>query len=73
MSFEETDKIEQKFRSNLMRQRYDGMISGVPTLASLKGVSHVRSHPYAKANPQRPSFVDTGMYRDSFRAWVEED
>lgn len=44
---------------------------GVPTEAALKGVSHRKAHPYAKANPRRPSFVDTGMYVDHFKAWVD--
>lgn len=42
----------------------------VPTQAALKGVSHRRAHPYAKRNPRRPSFRDTGLYMASFRAWV---
>lgn len=73
VSFEETDKIEKRFKQNLTSKRYDGLIPGVPTLASLRGVSHLRQHPYAKGNPIRPSFFDTGLYASSFRAWVEED
>ena len=46
-------------------------IPGVPTEAALKGVNHSFAHPYAKANPRRPSFVDTGTYRDNFKAWVD--
>jgi hypothetical protein len=67
----ETDKIEAKFRARLKREE---LHSGgtVPTLAAIRGVSHLRKHPYAKSNPRRPSFIDTGMYQRSFRAWVEE-
>lgn len=72
MSFSETDKIERKFRDNLAKRRYDGIIQGVPTLASLRGVSHLKKRPYAKSNASRPSFVDTGLYASSFRAWMEE-
>jgi hypothetical protein len=72
MSFKETDKIEERFRRNLSYRRYDGIISGVPTLASLKGVSHLRQRPYAKGSGTRPSFVDTGLYSKSFRVWMEE-
>lgn len=68
----QTDKIEARFRESLSKQRYDSVIPGVPTLASLRGVSHLRQHPYAKSTP-RPSFIDTGMYQRSFRAWVEQD
>lgn len=68
----QTDKIEAKFRESLSKQKYDGVIPGVPTLASLRGVSHLRQHPYAKSAP-RPSFIDTGMYQRSFRAWIEQE
>jgi hypothetical protein len=67
----DTDKIEKRFRQSLSSQAYDGMIPGVPTLASIRGVSHLRKHPYAQRG-SRPSFIDTGLYSRSFRAWVEE-
>lgn len=67
-----TDKIEAKFRRSLTSRAYDGVIPGVPTLASLRGVSHLRQHPYAARAP-RPSFIDTGLYQRTFRAWVTED
>lgn len=35
-------------------------------------VNHRLKHPYAKDNPPRPSFRDTGLYQASFRAWVED-
>lgn len=66
-----TEKIEARFRSNLNAHRYDGVIHGVPTLAAQRGVNHLLQQPYAKRG-SRPSFVDTGMYSRSFRAWVEE-
>ena len=66
------EKIEQKFRGNLTQGAYDGLLPGVPTRAAKKGVSHELSHPYAKGNPPRPSFIDTGAYRDSFSVWIEE-
>lgn len=67
----QTDKIEANFRKALSSRRFDGVISGVPTTAAQRGVSHLRQHPYAK-RPPRPSFIDTGMYQRSFRAWVED-
>lgn len=72
ISTKETDAIERRFRQNLTQQRYNGVISGVPTLAAQRGVSHLRQHPYQARGP-RPSFIDTGMYMRSFTAWVEED
>lgn len=45
-------------------------IQGVPTEAALKGVNHRLKHPYAKSNPRRESFIDTGLYAQSFIAWI---
>jgi len=73
LSDKATDKIEQSFRRNLAAQKYDGLIRGVPTLASLRGVSHLKLHPFAKRNSSRPSFIDTGMYQRSFTVWAEAD
>jgi hypothetical protein len=71
ISVKGTDVIEARFRSNLATHRYDGIISGVPTLAAQRGVSHLEQRPYAKRGP-RPSFIDTAMYQRSFKAWVED-
>jgi hypothetical protein len=35
-------------------------------------VNHRLARPYAKDNPQRPSFRDTGVYESSFTVWTEE-
>jgi hypothetical protein len=43
---------------------------GVPTQAALNGVNHRLAHPYAKSNPRRESFIDTGGYQTHFKAWV---
>lgn len=43
---------------------------GVPTHAALMGVSHRFKHPYAR-RPPRPSFLDTGLFSASFRAWID--
>jgi hypothetical protein len=53
-----TDKIVKRFQRNLARRAYDGFITGVPTKASIKD--------------SRPSFIDTGLYSQSFRTWVED-
>lgn len=46
-------------------------IEGVPTQAAKNGVNHRLKHPYAKSNPRRASFIDTGLYSQSFVAWIE--
>lgn len=71
MSFEETDKIEHRFKYALASGEFDGLIPGTPTTAAQRGVSHLRRHPYAKRGP-RPSFIDTDTYRQSFTVWMEE-
>jgi hypothetical protein len=45
-------------------------IPGTPTLAAQKGVkSHLKSG-YTKGRVPRPSFIDTGLYRQNFHSWV---
>jgi protein-disulfide isomerase-like protein with CxxC motif len=58
MSFTETDKIEQRFKQDLSRRKFDGVIYGVPTKAAQR--------------ESRQSFIKTGRYRNSFKAWMEE-
>ena len=61
-------EIEQAFRKMLDDRELDGRVPGVPTQASLQGVSHRMKHPYAKRGP-RPSVIDTGLYQATFRVW----
>ncbi len=49
--------IRDKFRHNLTNRRYDGLLFNTPTIPSQK--------------TGRPSFVNTGTYRNSFRVWEE--
>jgi hypothetical protein len=74
-------KIERMFKESLAMRMYDGL-PGVPTQASLQGVSHRMAKPYAKfkwrggkrtkqRRPSRPSFIDTGLFQNSFTVWVE--
>ena len=70
VSTKTTDKIRNKFRRNLMTRRYDGLIKGVPTRSSARGISHLRRKPGASTG-SRPSFVNTGLYMRSFVAWEE--
>jgi hypothetical protein len=62
--------VETLFHQFISEQQMDGLQPGVPTKAALAGISHRLLHPYAKSNPARPSFRDTGLYMDSFKAWV---
>ena len=65
-----TAAIEARFRSFLVGKEMDRLgVAGVPTAASLRGVSHRFKRPYAR-RASRPSFIDTGLYQSSFKAWV---
>ena len=65
-------KIEEKFRDMLTSKGFDGKIAGVPTAAAQSGKSSRFKKPGKKRAP-RPSFIDSGLYEGSFRAWVGED
>ena len=64
-----TSEIEEGFRTFLDLQEMDGR-AGVPTEAALKGVNRRMLHPYAR-RAARASFIDTGLYQNSMRAWIE--
>lgn len=71
---EGTAKIEDSFKKFLSMRGMEKLgYPGVPTQAALDGVNHRLSHPNAKANKRRPSFIDTGLYQSSFKAWVDMD
>lgn len=63
-------KVEERFRDFLSTKEMDSRIAGVPTQAAQRGVSHRFKRPYAK-HPPRPSFVDTGLYEASMKAWID--
>jgi hypothetical protein len=65
------EEIKRSFKSYILKKRLDGRVAGVPTKASLRGVNHRLKRPYAKGNPVRPSFFDTGLYVSQFKVWVE--
>jgi hypothetical protein len=66
-----TAKIEDSFKQFLSTREIERMgIPGVPTQAALGGVSH-RFKRARAARPRRPSFIDTGLYQASFKAWVD--
>lgn len=67
-----TQAIDEAFKRFITEGAVERLgIPGTPTEAALKGVSHRKAHPYAKANARRPSFVDTGLYVDSFISWID--
>lgn len=67
-----TQGIDEAFKTFITSQRIESLgIPGTPTKAALRGVSHRKAHPYAKGNARRPSFIDTGLYVDSFVSWVD--
>ena len=62
--------IQSEFRTFLMTAEIEGMgIEGVPTQAALNRRS-LRFKGKVASGP-RPSFIDTGIYELSMRAWVE--
>jgi hypothetical protein len=64
-----TQKIKTMFDRFITSKEMDAAgVEGVPTEASLVGVSHRFKR--RRGAPGRPSFVDTGLYLSSMRAWV---
>jgi hypothetical protein len=64
-------KIESLFRDFLSRGEIEKISPDVPTQAALDRKS--KRFKSGKAPDQRPSFIDTGLYQASFRAWIEDD
>jgi hypothetical protein len=61
--------IKDMFSKFLENREMDGL-PGIPTKAALSGVSHRFKN---KRNPNgRPSFIDTGLYESSARAWIDQ-
>lgn len=70
---EAMEEIQSAFRLFLDNEEYPAQGNPqVPTQAALDGVNHRLKHPYASDNLPRPSFIDTGLYQASFRAWPEK-
>lgn len=65
-------EIEGWFKRFLSSREVESVgIPGVQTQAAKDGVNHRFAHPYAKGNPERPSFIDTGLYQSSVKVWIE--
>lgn len=66
-----TSKIEDRFKQMLSTRELDSLgFPGIPTAAAQRGVNHRFKHPYKK-RAARPSFIDTGTFQASAKAWVE--
>jgi hypothetical protein len=71
--------IDADFRQFLSSSEIEKLgIPGVPTQAALDGVSHRFKNPRYKVTkgkkvkrPRRPSFIDTGLYQASMKAWFD--
>ena len=64
-----TSKIEKLFRDYLDKEETNLIgATGVPTAAALAGKSKRFKR---NSGPPRPSFIDTGLYQASFKAWVD--
>ena len=62
-------KIEETFRRFVESKEMGALgYPGIPTQASLEGKSQRFK---SRRGPVRPSFLDTGLFLQSFRAWVE--
>lgn len=63
---ESMSQIHHLFAAFLYNKEMDGL-TGIPTQRSLKGISKRFKN---KKGAPRPSFIDTGMFEASMRAWV---
>lgn len=64
-------KIKDRFDQFISQREMDALgYPGIPTQAAQKGISHRFKRPRGSRVP-RPSFIDTGLYLSSFRAWIE--
>lgn len=62
-------QVEFLFKQMLDKKELDHLAyPGIPTLQSLKGYSNRFKR---RRGPPRPSFIDTGLYSASFKAWLE--
>lgn len=61
----------REFNLFLEREEMAGLdVDGVPTKAALEGRN---SRLKKKRGPRRPSFIDGGLFKASFIAWVENE
>lgn len=66
-----TSAIETRFKNFLLTGQIEKVgYPGIPTQAALMGVNHRMARPHQR-RARRPSFIDTGLYESSFKAWVD--
>jgi len=65
---ESMGRVHELFSNFIIMQQMNGQ-PGVPTLRALEGISRRLKN---KKGPPRPSFLDTGLYMASMRAWVTD-
>jgi hypothetical protein len=64
--------IDNRFKKFLSSKEMDALgVPGVPTQAALSGRSKRFKQKQKQSRGPRPSFIDTGLYQASFKAWVE--
>ena len=64
-----TSAIEDGFKKFLTNKEMETLgYPGVPTQAAIEGINHRLK---LRRGPRRPSFVDTGLYLASSKAWVD--
>jgi hypothetical protein len=69
-----TSQIEDRFKQFLALQEMDKLgVPGVPTQAAQEGRSARFKRGKSKGGAPRPSFVDTGLYMSSMKAWVDDE
>jgi hypothetical protein len=69
-----TNYIQDWFRRFLSEGEIERLgIPGVPTRAALNRESARLKAGKKKGGPPRPSFIDTGLYENSFVAWVGDN
>ena len=65
-----TSEIEDGFKQFLAQGEMEKIgFPGVPTAAALAGINHRFKNP--RTGRRRVSFVDTGLFLASFRAWID--
>lgn len=57
------DNIAKEFRESVEQKKFDGWGPDIPTFAAQKGIRWRKSSP--RRGPNRPSFLDTGTYKDA--------
>lgn len=67
-----TTVITKKFHKFLDNREMDGLVDGVPTQRSLDGITHRRKKRKIVSGT-RPSFEDSLLYRNSMKAWIDNE